>query len=215
MVRAQSFSFGHFKKKWSMNNKLKMAVIFIIICMSFSKMAFSKTVPNEFKCINSPDNKPQVLDNVLQCDLRTAFDNNGSIAKQTFGIVQRIDFASDIRIKLNPQTIMTILGEDTITFPTQPLTANIVMGKSEGKEQVLPISMKLNPVFTKTGEVCDLKFVDLKPNISEFSSPKLPNWISKGIENILNNSGLLRKKMLILANQAAVKLRTQFFFCGK
>jgi hypothetical protein len=196
-------------------NKLKMAVIFIIIGLSFSNTVFSKTVPNEFKCINSPDNKPQMVDNVLQCDLRSAFDNNGAIAKQTFGIVQRIDIASDIRLELNPQTIMTILGEDTITLPTQPLTANIVMGKIDGKEQILPISMKLNPVFTKTGEVCELKFVDLKPNISEFHSPQLPNWVSKGIEKILNNSGLLRKKMLILANQAAVKLRTQFFFCGK
>jgi hypothetical protein len=194
-------------------NKLKMAVI--IIGLSFFNTAFSKTVPNEFKCINSPDNKPQMVDNVLQCDLRSAFDNNGTIAKQTFGIVQRIDIASDIRLELNPQTIMTILGEDTITLPTQPLTANIVMGKIDGKEQILPISMKLNPVFTKTGEVCELKFVDLKPNISEFHSPQLPNWVSKGIEKILNNSGLLRKKMLILANQAAVKLRTQFFFCGK
>ena len=206
-------SIRYFKRKLFMNNKLTMAII--IIGLSVAETASSKTVPNEFKCINSPDNKPQVVDNVLQCDLRSAFDNHGSIAKQTFGIVQRIDFASDIRLELNPQTIMTILGEDTITFPTQPLTANIVIGKSEGKEQILPISMKLNPVFTKTGEICDLKFVDLKPNISEFRSPKLPNWISKGIEKILNNSGLLRQKMLVLANQAAVKLRTQVFFCGK
>jgi len=154
-----------------------------------------------------------VINNVLKCDLQTSFDDEGKLAKRTFGIVRRIDFSSDIRLDVNPQTVMTILGADTITFPIQPLSAAIVMGTSKGKERVLPISMNINPVFTKTGDICDLKFVEFEPNISDLSSPNLPKWISKGAEKFLNNNRRLKNKMLKLANDAAIKIRAKI--CGQ
>ena len=198
-----------------MNHKLKTVAIFITTCHVFgllSSVVFSNPISNPVGCTNSKDGKPRVIDNVLECDLRTSFEDE-SIKQQTLGIVQRIDLSSDIRLDVNLQTVMTILGEKTITFPTQLLLIDIVMGDLDGKEQVLPISMKVNPVFTKTGGLCDLTFVDFKPNVHEVSSPNLPTWVSQGIEKILNNNPQIRELMLALANDSALKVRTNFIIC--
>ena len=73
--------------------------------------------------------------------------------------------------------------------------------------------MNINPVFTKTGDICDLKFVEFEPNISDLSSPNLPKWISKGAEKFINNNRRLKNKMLKLANDAAIKIRAKI--CGQ
>jgi hypothetical protein len=198
-----------------MNNKLKTVAIFITTCQAFlllSSVVFSDPLSNNVGCTNSKDGKPRVIDNVLECDLRTSFEDK-NIAQQTLGIVRRIDLSSDIRLEVNLQTVMTILGEKTITFPSQPLLVDIVMGTISGKEQVLPISMKVNPVLTKTGGLCDLTFVDFKPNVNDVSCPNLPTWVSQGIEKILNNDPQIREQMLKLANDAALQVRTNFIIC--
>jgi len=63
--------------------------------------------------------------------------------------------------------------------------------------------------------LCDLTFVDFKPNVNDVSSPNLPTWVSQGIEKILNNNPQIREQMLKLANDAALKVRTNFIICGQ
>ncbi|RKZ83696.1 MAG: hypothetical protein DRR19_18745 [Candidatus Parabeggiatoa sp. nov. 1] len=123
-----------------MNNKLKTVAIFFTTGPAFlllSLVVFSDPLSDDVGCTNSKDGKPQIINNVLKCHLRTSFEDK-SIKQQTLGIVRRIDLSSDIRLDVNLQTVMTILGEKTITFPSQLLLVDIVMGTKSGKEQVLP-----------------------------------------------------------------------------
>ena len=172
-------------------------VIYSILLISSS--AFSKDI----LCANSPDGKPVIKNQLLICDLRTSSSNN--LLRKTFGLVETVEISSDIRLKVNPQNLHSILGEDKISLPKHPVSANLIMN---GREQVLHTTMMVNPVLTKTGEeICDLKFIDFQPNISNFQSPDLPSWILKGIEKTLNHNQSLHNKVLKLANQAAAKLR--------
>ncbi|MDM8567010.1 hypothetical protein QUF74_15335, partial [Candidatus Halobeggiatoa sp. HSG11] len=157
------------------------------------------------KCINSEDEKPKIVDNVLECDLRTSYDEN--LSKKTFGFVKRIDFASDIELKVAPQTLIKILGEQTITLPTQPVLVDIVMGN----DHVLPTTMKVSPVLTKTGDICSLKFTDVEPNISNLNSSFLPSWVTNNVEKLLNNSERVKDRILKFTNDAALKIRNNSF----
>jgi hypothetical protein len=177
-------------------NKIHLVIYSILL---ISSSAFAKDII----CANSPDGKPVVKNQLLSCDLRTSSSNN--LLRKTFGLVETVEISSDIRLKVNPQNLHSILGEDKISLPKHPVSANLIMN---GREQVLHTTMMVNPVLTKTGEeICDLKFIDFQPNISNFQSPDLLSWILKGIENTLNNSQSLHKKVLKIANQAAAKLR--------
>jgi hypothetical protein len=179
-------------------------VIYLILFISSS--AFAKDVI----CANSSDGKPVIENQLLICDLRTS-SNNKSLLRKTFGLVEAVEISSDIRLKVNPQELHTVLGEDKISLPAHPVSANLIMN---GKGQVLHTSMIVNPVLTKTGEeICDLKFIDFQPNISNFQSPELPSWILKGIEKTLNNNQSLHNKVLKIANQAAAKLRAKSGAC--
>jgi len=174
-------------------------LIYSILLISSS--AFSKDII----CANSPDGKPVIKNQVLSCDLRTSSSNN--LLRKTFGLVETVKISSDIRLKLNPHNLDSILGEDKISLPKHPVSANLIMN---GGGQILHTTMMVNPVLTKTGEeICDLKFIDFQPNISNFQSPDLPSWILKGIERTLNNSQSLHNKVLKIANQAVAKLRVK------
>ncbi len=178
---------------------------FLFIILFVSPFVSANSLLDKIKCVNSEDEKPKIVDNVLECDLRTSYDEN--LSKKTFGFVKRIDFASDIQITVNPQTLIKILGENTITLPTQPVSVDIVVGN----EQILPTTMEVNPVFTKTGDICSLKFTGVKPNISKLKNAFLPNWVTTSIEKLLNNSKKVKVKMLKFANDAALKVRNQSF----
>jgi hypothetical protein len=182
-------------------------VIYSILLISSS--AFAKDI----QCINSSDGKPVIENQLLICDLRTS-SNNKSLLRKTFGLVQTVEISSDIRLKVNPQELHTVLGEDKISLPAHPVSANLIMRNINGKGQVLHTTMIVNPVLTKTGEeICDLKFIDFQPNISNFQSPDLPSWILKGIEKTLNKNQSLHNKVLKIANQAAAKLRAKSGAC--
>ena len=182
---------------------MKFVLLFTILFIS--PLISADSLLDKIKCINSEDEKPTIVDNILKCDLRTSYDEK--LAKKTFGFVKRIDFASDIQLTVNPQTLMKILGENTITLPTQPVSVNIIVGN----EQVLPTTMKVNPVFTKIGDICSLKFTDVEPNITELNSSFLPNWITTNIEKLLNNSKQLKTKILKFTNDAVLKLQNKSF----
>lgn len=179
-------------------NKIHLVIYSVLL---ISSSAFSKDIV----CANSPDGKPVVKNQLLSCDLRTSSSNN--LLRKTFGLVETVKISSDIRLKVNPQNLHSILGEDKISLPKHPVSANLIMN---GGGQILQTTMMVNPVLTKTGEdICDLKFIDFQPNISNFQSPDFPSWILKGIEQTLNNSQSLNKKVLKIANQAAAKLRAK------
>ncbi len=182
-----------------------MKVILLFAILFTSPILLADSLLDKIKCVNSEDEKPKIINNVLECDLRTSYDE--VLAKKTFGFVKRIDFVSDIKLTVTPQTLIKILGENTITLPTQPVSVNIVVGN----EQVLPTTMKVNPIFTKTGEICSLKFTDVEPNISELNSFFLPNWVTKSIEKLLNNSKKVKSNILKFANDAALKVQKQSF----
>lgn len=187
-------------------NKIHLVIYSILL---ISSSAFSKDII----CANSPDGKPVIKNQLLICDLRTS-SNDKSLLRRSFGLVQAVEISSDIRLEVNPQELHTILGEDKISLPKHPVSANLIMRNINGKGQVLHTSMMVNPVLTKTGEeICDLKFIDFQPNISNFQSPDLPRWILKGIEKTLNNNQSLHNKVLKIANQAAAKLRVKSGAC--
>ncbi len=180
-------------------NKIHLVIYSMLL---ISSSAFAKDI----LCANSPDGKPVIKNQLLICDLRTS-SNNKSLLRRSFGLVQAVEISSDIRFKLNPQELHTILGENKISLPKHPVSANLIMN---GGGQILHTTMMVNPVLTKTGEdICDLKFIDFQPNISNFQSPDLASWILKGIEKTLNHNQSLHNKVLKIANQAMAKLRVK------
>ncbi|MBE9562082.1 MAG: hypothetical protein IMF12_04380 [Proteobacteria bacterium] len=182
---------------------MKITVLFIILFAS--PIILADSLLDKIKCINTTDEKPEIIDDILKCDLRTSYDEK--LAKKTFGFVKRIDFASDIELKVTLETLNKILKEHTITLPTQPVSVNIIVGN----EQVFPTTMQVNSVLTKTGDVCSLKFTDVKPNISDLDSSFLPDWVTKNVEKLLNNSKKVKEKILKFANDAALKIRNKSF----
>lgn len=192
--------------------KNQVAILFLVLLPS---AVFGSPIFNEIKCTNSPDGKAQVINNVLECDLQASFYDQHFLMKQSFGIVKAIILSSNIRLDVSPLKLMKILGENTIRLPSHLGSLKIMIEDGTDKEQILVISMTLKIILRKTGGLCDINFVDFKPNISNLNSPNLPDWLSKGIEKIINNNQRLRQEILKLANTSAVQARRELGLCRK
>jgi hypothetical protein len=195
-----------------MNNRQMLVILFIVLLPS---TVFGIPIFNQIKCANSPDGKAQVINNVLKCDLEALFYDQDFWIKQSFDIIKEIVFYSNIRLDVSPLMLMKILGENTIRLPSHLAYLKIIIKDGTDKEQILVISMTLKIFLRKTGGLCDFNFVDFKPNISDFNSPLLPEWLSKGIEKIINNNQRLRREILKLANTSAVQARKELGLCQK
>ena len=195
-----------------MNNRKFIAILFILLLPS---AVFGAPIFNQIKCTNSKSGKAQVINNVLKCDLQALFYDQHFMRKQSFGIVKAIIFYANIRLDVSPLMLMKILGENTIRLPRHLAYLEIIIEDGTDKEQSLVVSMTLNLILRKTGGICDFKFVDFKPNVSEFNSPHLPEWLSKGFEKIINNSQILRREILKLVNSSAVQARRELGLCKK
>jgi len=193
-----------------MNNQVA-----ILLTLLLPSTVFGIPIFNEIKCTNSLDGKAQVINNVLECDLHASFYNQPVLMKQSFGIVKAIILSSNIRLDIGPLMLMKILGENTIRLPSHLGSLKIFIENSNETEQILEISMTLNLILRKTGGLCDFNFVDFKPNISEFKSPHLPNWLATGIEKIINNNQGFRREILKLANTSAIQARGELGLCRK
>ena len=200
-----------------MNNRKMLVILFIFLLPTLPTVVFGSPIFNQITCANSPNGKAQVINNVLKCDLQAVFYDTNFLKKQSFGIVKSIIFYANIRLDISPLMLMKLLSENTIKLPRHLAYLQIIIENEDGtdKEQSLVISMTLNLILRKKGGMCDFKFVDFKPNVSEFKSPLLPEWLSKGFEKIINNSQMLRREILKLVNSSAVQARRELGLCRK
>jgi len=198
-----------------MNNRKMLVILFLFLLPSLPTAVFGSQIFNQIKCANSPTGKAQVINNVLKCDLQAVFYDTKFMKKQSFGIVKAIIFYANIRLDISPLMLMKILSENTIKLPRHLAYLQIIIEDGTDKEQSLVISMTLNLILRKKGGMCDFKFVDFQPNVSEFKSPLLPQWLSKGFEKLINNSQQLRREILKLVNTSAIQARRELGLCRK
>jgi hypothetical protein len=195
-----------------MNNQNRITILLTLL---LSSAVFGSPIFNKIKCTNSSDGKAQVINNVLECDLQASFYDQNFLLKQSFGITKAIILYSNIRLNISPLMLMRILGENTIRLPSHLAYLKIILKDGADNEQILVISMVIKIILKKTGSLCDFRFIDFKPNISDFKSPHLPDWLSKGIEKIINNNQKLRQEILKLANTSVIQARRELELCKK
>ncbi len=196
-----------------MNNRKLIAILLILLLPS---AVFGTPIFNQIKCANSPDGKAQVINNEFQCDLEASFYNQDFLMKQSFGIVKAIVFYSNIRLDISPLRLMKLLSDNTIILPSNLAYLKIIINDADtNKEQILVISMTIQVIIKKTGGLCNFKLIDFNPTISDFKSPLLPMWLSKGIEKIINNNQTLGREILKLANTSLVQARQELGLCQK
>ena len=185
------------------NSPRTAAYIGIYLCAFLSSAVNAQ---EDIKCTNSQDGKPVLNGSIIECTLRASFNDNGRLNTQTFNLVQRIEVSLNISLDSSPPALLTILKEESIKFPPQQISVAIVMGNN----QTLPASMTTSPEFKKTGSTfCDLNFTEVSLNVTNFKSPNLPQWVSRGIEQIINSNQQIRGNILELGRNAVSKLRAK------